>query len=264
VIPHIGPQLAALAALCAPEDRGAVRGWTIDRWKIDDEALEALLDVYEALLLGGLEAEIEASLEADGIDVSALLIDDDAARDVITRSDLTELAAAAAAVGADGWPQETMHLPNVPKGSRARSEVGIDVLAVRMDFESDEVELGPGEMLFIGSVKHTVEDPADCRYKLVRSVSPSDLTLPYVGQQLRVLSGHLMAKGIRARRVYLFLRGFPDGQRVAITITGAIDSTLEDEFFDQMANLPEADGIRHCRHLVFDGLEDLHELTEDD
>lgn len=260
MIPHIGPQLLVLAALCDADDKGVVNGWTIDSWKVDDDALDALRQVYDALLAGGLEQDIEAALEADGIDVSALLFDDDTARDVITRSDLTELAAAAAAIGIDDWPEETMHLPNVPKGSRARSEVGIDVLAVRMDFDSDAVKLLPNEMLLIGSVKHTIDDAGDCRYKLVRSVSPSELTLPYMFQQLRVLNGRLEAQGLHSGRVYLFLREFPDGDHVAITVTGAVDSELEEEFLHQMTNLPQAQGARHCRHLLFDGLRDLHEL----
>ena len=262
--PHIGLQLATLAALCDPDDKGTINGWSVDTWALDDEALEALSDLYEALLTGGLEEEIEAALNADGIDVSALLFDDDRARDMITRSDLTELTAAAAAIGVDDWPDDTLNLPNVPKGSRARSEVGVDALAVRMDFESEEVELEPNDTLFIGSVKHTIDDPGDCRYKLVKSVSPSDLTLPYVAQQLRVLSGRLEAQGFKPRRLYLLLRNFPDPEHVAITITGAVDLDLEDAFLDQMVNLPEVEGTRRCRHLLFDGLATLHELLNDD
>jgi hypothetical protein len=137
-------------------------------------------------------------------------------------------------------------------------------LAVQLDIDSESTELLDGEVLHIGSVKHSIDDPADCRYKLVRSVSAKDLTLPYVAQQLRVLSGRLESTGINGRRVYLFLQDFPDDDHVAITITGAVDVGRGDEFLEQMEHLPHVVGARVCRHLLFDHIDDLHELVDDD
>jgi hypothetical protein len=220
--------------------------------------------VYHALLAGGLDDQIANALEGHGIDALALLTDEGGARDVITRSDLTELAAAAAAIAVDDWPYETMTLPNVPKGSRARSESGIDVLSVALDVDSESTELMEGETLYIGSVKHTIDDPSDCRYKLARSVSPTDVTLPYIAHQLRILSGQLEMAGINGRRVYLFLRGFPDDDHVEVAITGAVDGALRAEFLAQMSHLPQVTGRRRCRHLLFDDLEHLHDIIDDD
>lgn len=264
MLPHIGSELLVLAELCSTDDVGEFKGWSVDVWEFDEDALVALRAVYDALLLGGLDDEIAAALEADGIDTHVLLTDDESAREVITRSDLTELAGAAAVISVDHWPYETMALPNVPKGSRARSEVGIDILAAELDFASDSTALVDGETLFIGSVKHTVNDPVDCRYKLVKSISPNDLTLPYVTQQLRILSGRLEAQGLNGRRVYLFLRDFPDGDHVEMAMTGAVDATLRAEFLNQMHHLPQATGSRRCRLLLFADLEELHELIDDD
>ncbi len=264
MLPHIGPELLALAELCETEERGSFNGWTVDVWEFDAEALAALCDVYRALLAGGLDGDIASALESQGIDTLALLTNEESAREVITRSDLTELAAAAAAIAVDGWPYNTMALPNVPKGSRARSEVGIDVFAVDLDFDSDSTVLLDDEILYIGSVKHTVDDPSDCRYKLVRSISPKDLTLPYVAAQLRILSGRLEAQGLNGRRVYLFLRDFPHEHHVGITMTGAVDERLRADFIEQMDGLPQVTGSRRCRHILFEALEGLHELVEDD
>jgi hypothetical protein len=262
VLPHIASELDALAELCDLETLAAVNGWQIDSWTLDDEALGALAMVYEALLRGSVDAELTDALAEQGIDVTALLVDNSSARETITRADLVELVAAAAAIGADAWPATTLCMPNVPKGSRGRSEVGIDIMSVQMDFEDDTDTLGPAEKLFIGSVKHTISDPADLRRKLMASVS-TDLTMPYIARQLRVFDGRLAERGFDARRLYLFLLDFPDEYHVEIAMIGGIDSSMIDEFRDQLRHLDQAGGSnRRCRHLVIEDIARLHELVD--
>ena len=259
MIPHIHDELLALAELCAVEDLGVRQGWWIDRWEMDDEAVSALVDVYDALLLGGLEDEIAERLEARGVDIEALLVAEDAARDEITRSDLIELAAAAAAIGIDEWPFERMHLPNVPKGSRRASEHGIDIIATTLNLDSNDDDLTANEVLYIASVKHSIDNPSDLRLKLVKSVSEQSLSVPYATQQLRILHGRLAQAGHEVPRIYLFLVNFPDSEHVVIAIAGGVDADLAEDFLAQMDNLPEAAASDHCRHLVVDDIGLLHE-----
>jgi hypothetical protein len=257
VVVHVKEELLALAATCEVDSLGTVKGWVIDTWLLTAKALSALGQTYTALLRGDIDAEIKLALAARGVDVEQLF-SAAARRDVITRSDLTELLGAAAAISIDGWPLETMLLPNVPKGSRSRSESGIDILSVALQPAAADDNLTPDEALYIGSVKHTTSSPRDLRQKLNNSVT-SDLSMPYLASQLRVFHGRLTERGLDARRVYLFLG---DDTHLVVAMIGAVDSASADEFKREMAALKPAPPSGRCRHLLVPQLATLQNIVD--
>jgi hypothetical protein len=153
-------------------------------------------------------------------------------------------------------------LPNVPKGSRGQSAPGIDVLAVLLNQSDTSELLGDGEWLYLMSAKHTTEDVGDLRRKLVHSVSKEELTVTYLGSQLRVLAGRLAERGYDTKRIRLFLRSSPllDPKHVRILAVGAVDAGEEERFVEQMKLLPPSESrLRHFRRVLVPELHTLHE-----
>jgi hypothetical protein len=254
----------ALVALAGDEVtvHEVVNGWRVDRWEMSDASIDALVALYHSVITGDIEDEIAAALEATGVDVNALFYDevDSEARNRTTRADLCELAAAAAWVAIDEWPHETLHMPNVPKGSRSKSESGIDVLSLLLLDDGASDSLQDGEFLFIGSVKHTVQDIGDLRRKLIRSVSTAhELTQAYIMQQLRLFVGRLSERGVVAQRAFLFVAEDIDtSPRISIALTGAADATDLVSLVDEMNSLPTSTCDRACRLLLLSNIADLH------
>jgi hypothetical protein len=140
-----------------------------------------------------------------------------------------------------------MHMPNVPKMSRRKSDSGVDIFVVTVRETSDSEDLTDGEHLTVASVKHTV-DPKTAggmRWKLAASLAPGELSAPYVTSQLRVLNARLRQEGLNAQsasRVYLFLRDFPHPKIVDLFAVGVVDPDLKDNLIQQAQLLPHPHG----------------------
>jgi hypothetical protein len=80
-----------------------------------------------------------------------VLIDTDGSRDLVTRADLCELAAAASLLAADGWRGDRLMMPNIPKASRRRSESGFDAMSTTL-LPEGAGEVAEGELLLLASV----------------------------------------------------------------------------------------------------------------
>lgn len=245
VLPHGQAELRALADLCAVDDGEVRGGWHLDRWRLGDEEVSAVAEVYAAVLSADtIDAEISDILLDEGIDLTELLLAQDDRKDDTTRADAVELAAAASLLAVNEWPDDTLHMPNVPKMARKKSDSGIDVTAVKL-VDSAAAELVEDERLFLASVKHSIDpDARGLRYKLVKSVK-EDLGAGYMAGQLRVLHGNLVREGMArhvATRIFQFMRHLNSGDRVTIHAVAAIDSDAEVSFESDLAHLPALPG----------------------
>jgi hypothetical protein len=217
---------------------------------------------YDAVLAGGATDPVLALLGEAGINLDAYLIHADASKEDITGADLT---AAASLVAVPGYEIDTMRMPNVPKMSRRKSESGLDVTVVNLrDDLSDGVHLQDGERLTIASVKHAVGDSAGgMRWKLVDSLSDTELGHVYLASQLRVLNVQLRSEGRSAQcaaRVYLFMRDFPRLGAVDWYAVGITDPDLTDDLIHHVQRLPDiGKGNRNFRMIFLPGLRTVHE-----
>lgn len=235
-------------------------GWSVDSWALEPSDIDRLLDAYRELLVPSCDDQVQALLHDTGIDLDALLADADGAREMITRADLCELAAAASLLAAGNWPAERLVMPNVPKGSRKKSESGIDILSSTLEPEQDGA-LAPGEMLLLASVKHTLTSATTLRTSLVASVL-KELTPVYLATQLRVYKARLdlLEPRLNTDRVFLFLDGFPDDDHVRIVALAVVDPDMEQDLAAQLQKLPGVpEGVYSMRILYVPGLAGLHE-----
>jgi hypothetical protein len=261
------PRLATFAAE-EVEALSSVNGWAISRWRMSQAAVDCLADVYDALITTNVDDELIAILSDSGVDVIALFYDEkeSESRHRTTRADLLELAAAAAWVGLDDWPIENLHMPNVPKGSRDRSDAGIDAMSVRLDDDGPPGALSSLETLFIGSVKHTTVDVADLRRKLVESVTPTGgLTSVYLMQQIRVLAGNLSLRGRPSPRLVLFAPETPGSSScIFLGVAGCIDADDEADLVAQLLHLPSQDEPGNFRLILVENIASLHQTVATD
>lgn len=265
VIPHGAAELLLLAERCVCSEPENINGWHVDVWRLDDEAVRRLSETYRAVLLGDTETDdAYAQLLNDvGIPLDELLIDEENANDRITRADAVELAGAASLLAADDWPSNTLQMPNVPAMSRAKSDSGNDVTAVILLGDAGS-GLIIGERLFIASVKHTISaDIADVRRKLTNSVFPKTLTAAYMALQLRVFSARLAESGVPAadsKRVFLFLRNWPDFNYVQIHAIAGVDASYAGVIDEELERLHVVgDRTYRFRVLLIPDLGTLHE-----
>ena len=262
---HGRTEIVALAEHCVIVVGDDSNGWHVDAWRMDDDDVAGAVAVYAAVLGGGVTDPVVALLEEEGLDLEALLIDTKHGKDDITRSDLTELAAAASLVAAPGCDIDRMHMPNVPKMSRRKSDSGVDIFVAILSQDADLNELQADEGLTIVSVKHTIDDKSagGMRWKLADSLSNRELSIPYLASQLRVLNARMRQEGLAigpAARIYLFLRDFPDHNIVDLFAIGVVDPDLEDDLSHQIELLPEADqSNRTFRMILMPGLRNVHE-----
>ncbi|MBT2879067.1 hypothetical protein OHB37_19450 [Streptomyces albidoflavus] len=263
MLTHGRESLLKLADRCVALSLSPVMGWSCDKWILDNDDVDIAVEIYQDLLSGDSTEQAVDALASAGVDLDSLLQAPGEGNERITRSDITELIAAASVISLDGWLAEELCMPNVPKMARKKSDSGIDILAVRLD-ASPEMTLSSADVLLIVSVKHSV--PKDnsaysLRYKLVKSLS-DDLTLPYLASQLRVLNAKLQEQGMtkeRASKVYLFLAPSTDQNRSIIGV-GLVAPDLEDSLSEELQNLPDTDGqARHFRSVIIPGLQTLHE-----
>lgn len=255
MLPHIKVALETLAAKCLQCGVDDHDGWSVDWWELDADSATAAVAVYSDLLRGGSTESVRGLLIERGIDLDAYLLGAES-RDEITRSDLTELIAAASIVARDGWSPDGLHMPNVPKMARKKSDSGIDVMGVFLDAANEGFPEGD-ERLILVSVKHTVQgDTSQLRSSLLKSVT-DDLSRPYLAAQFRVLSGRLMSEGAtdeQAARVYLFLDVVEDGERVDLLAVGVADASVLGDFKQRVERLPRALPAKRFRGVVVPGL----------
>src|SRR5262252_347270 len=127
MLTHGRDELIALAERCVIDHLGEVNGWNVDSWDMENMDVEAAIKVYAAVLTGGATDPVIALLATSGLDLTEALNDVAHSRDEITRSDLTELTAAASMIAEPGCNIDYMYMPNVPKMSRRKSDSGVDI-----------------------------------------------------------------------------------------------------------------------------------------
>lgn len=264
-LPHAETELLVLAAGCVCTGARTVRGWDLDRWDLDDDDVARAVATYTALLLGDTDPDADEILLDAGVTLDELLLDAPGRNDRITRADVVELVAAASAIAQDSWPSGTLHMPNVPKMARGKSDSGVDAMAADLQ-DSPPDDLGPDDVLYLASVKHTVKTTsADLRYKLLESVGPDELSTAYMAGQLRVFHGELLRAGVprtTARRVYRFIRDWPDPMHVRILAVAAVAPAMAGDLNAQLnAHLPEVPpGLYRLRAVTIPDLPTLHSL----
>jgi hypothetical protein len=245
--------LAQGANIVALED---ANGWHIDAWRLNDADVGASISLYAAVLSGDATDPVAALLAESGLDLEALLLDEEQSKQEITRSDLTELIAAASMVALPGCDTDKMLMPNVPKMSRRKSDSGIDIFVadIRED-ASDDSDLYDDEYLTIASVKHTIDDSTSgMRWKLAESLSSKELGAAYLTSQLRVLNSNLQQSGLgrgSAARVYLFIRDFPHPERIDLYAIGVADPALESDLAHHVRLLPDAGRSSRTFRMIF-------------
>jgi hypothetical protein len=264
MLAHGKSEVEALATRCSVTEGDDANGWRVDVWNMNDLDVDGAVAIYKAVLEGGASDSIIELLAEGGIDLNALLVD--TGKDDITRSDITELTAAASLVAVPGCNVDLMYMPNVPKMSRRKSDSGIDIFVAIVN--SDQVtaeELEDGEHLTIASVKHTVkiDSASDIRWKLANSLSENELSAPYLASQLRVLNARMQQEGVSqgaASRLYLFLRDFPQRDSVDLFAIAIADPDLRDDLEHQVTLLPDAgQSNRTFRMILMPGLRTVHE-----
>jgi hypothetical protein len=234
---HGKDEILHLATLCKSVDRQSIEEWHVDECHFSEIHVASLRDAYLAVLKGGVDSQIVAELRKLGVPIDELLVADDDARDLVTRSDAIEIAAIATLIELDDWPTDTLVAPNIPKMSRKKSDSGIDAIAVTLDPESSRsAPIADHEVLFLCSVKHTLVETTDAlRRDLLKSASTSELTAAYLAAQLRVFKGRLESEGMRdASRVFLFIADFPNSPNVHIHAVAAVDAEKRADFRDQL------------------------------
>lgn len=262
-IPHARAELLALGSSCSCTNAHKVAGWAVDDWVLDADDIDGAIKTYEAVIAGGSSPDVHAILRHAGVDLDALLKAPQSASDLVTRADVVELIAAAAHLGWDHWPIDAMHMPNIAKMSRGKSDSGLDVTTVTLAGAPTDA-LAPDDQLFISSVKHTLDtNTASLRYNLVKSVT-ADLSRPYMAAQLRFLNGELVKAGMApatAAKIFLLLRDWPDYDHVYLHAVAAILPAARTHLETQLVdNLPQVTSNRHgFRVLTIDGLDTLHE-----
>jgi len=132
-LPHAETELIGLSDGCSCTNHRQIRSWDVDDWLLDDDDVDRAVAAYTALLRGDTDPDAGEILIQAGVVLDDLLISRPKAVSQVTRADVVELIAAASLLAEDGWPLDTMHMPNVPKMARGKSDSGIDVIAARLD-----------------------------------------------------------------------------------------------------------------------------------
>lgn len=267
MVAQIRDELALVAGACRNHPAEPIRGWTVDVWEVSSVALAHLAAAYRLLIVPeNIEEQVLAALTEEQVSVSQILYGPASSSTAgITRADMVELAVAASLLAVEGAPIERMVLANVPKGPRNRSEPGLDVLSVVLAELEDPPHLQDFERLFIVSAKHSIAPGlGDLRRKLEDSVSDNQLSVTYLGPQLRLFEHRLWSQGVNAKRVYKFLSQIPflDPRHVSIVAAGAADASRRSEFASEIQKLkPSKSGLRHLRQVLIPDLAQLQELV---
>lgn len=262
-LPHAESELLELAAHCVSTNAREINSWDVEDWVLDQDDVDRAIATYTALLRGDTDPDADDILAGSGLVLDDLLLNRPKAVHKVTRADVVELIAAAYLIEEEGWPLDTMHMPNIPKMARGKSDSGIDVMSVQLG-ASPVDELSDDDRLWLASVKHTIRDASDLRYKIITSLMPGDLSPVYVASQLKVLNAHLILIGMPrhvSKRIWMFLRNWPNFAHVDIVGVAGVDPRMQANFETQLEdNAPEVDaGTYQLRVLIIPGLWTLHE-----
>jgi hypothetical protein len=265
MLPHGSEKLADLAAQCVVTPLDGVNGWGVDVWDMTASDVDLAVEIYQAVVTADMTAgdPVVQALASQGIDLLALLADPGHGRELVTRADIAEYAAAASLIASDGFASPSMHMPNIPKLARRKSESGIDVFDVKLHQGAGGVQLGIHERLGLASVKHTLTDAAsNLRLAIAKSLSGKhDLTQAYLAAQLRHLAGRLKAEGMAhadAARVTMFMANFPDPTSVGMFGIAVVDPQLRADMIAQLASLPVVRAGHKFRIITFPTLDTVH------
>jgi hypothetical protein len=263
MLAHGRDELIALAEQCVISCLPEVNGWKVDAWDMDDSHVELAIQVYAAVLAGGTTDPVIALLADSGIDLTEALNDAEHSKDDITRSDLTELTAAASMIAEPGCNVDYIYMPNVPKMSRRKSDSGVDIFVAVLRKAAGVDDLYNDEFLTVASVKHSIDhSTGGMRWKLADSLSARELSIPYMATQLRVLNARLQQEGFareEASRVYIFLRDFPQPSNVDLFAIGVVEPDLRDDLAHHITLLPTSPHPGRTFRMIFlPGLTDVH------
>ena len=268
MLPHGTAELAVLAGQCVVTSLNTINGWDVDVWDMSPAEVDAAVDVYNAVHAAGTTAQdpVITKLASKGIDVMSLLAAPGQGLDLVTRSDVAEYAAAASVIATDGFTDQTMLMPNIPKMARRKSDSGVDVFDIKLDGAQPgtSTALVAGEQLGLASVKHTTAEHASpLRLDVQNSISHKhELSRSYLMAQLRFVHGRLVAEGMahdKAMRAFLFMDDFPDPAHVGLYGIAVVDPKLREDMVDQMQNLPTVSGGHKFRIITFPDLEHVQD-----
>lgn len=177
---------------------------------------------------------------------------------------MIEIAAAASIIASNHLELGLVSMPNVPKASPNQSAPGIDMIALRLDALVPPDVIGKDDLLIITSIKHTIQDINDVRRKLIKSISPLELSIAYVSWQLRAYHGRMLERGYEVSKAFSIfkklVRGEP-GNHQLVAVAG-VDDTNMDQISDQCGLLGEfRSGSRHFRWILFPQISELHSLV---
>jgi hypothetical protein len=256
-VPSVWDELLDLANAYAPQHQSVSAGWRKECWIIGGDADDALVRTYAGLLVpGNVEHVAEQLIENAGVDLGELLADAPGKAAKITRSDCAELAAAASHLAGDGWPIRTLHLPNIPKASRRRSDSGIDVMAAILDPAAEAgTQLGPNEAVLLSTVKSRQSAGKAAVAAAVRSLDEFGDRV-YLAQQLRVLTSVLDERGIPGdvTRAYWVLSQADRARPHAVAVT---DAAVHPSVDTALRDLSDADGQTVIRGILIEDFESL-------
>lgn len=266
MIAHGLAEIQQLAAAGEIADEEPVAGWAIARWDLGQAERALAVSAYRAVVAADSAEwdEVADALAANGVDVAELFFETtatDAAVAKTVRGDVGELVAGALTLRLDANQPDDLFLQNIPKGSLAKSESGLDIALVLFDHEATAAELEPHESLVLGSAKHTMTDLGQLRRSLVASVS-TEWSQPYIAQQLRVLHARLKSEDrhVRPERLFRLLECELGGEQLPINAVALIDSDRRDDFEDELAKLANAGGdFQRFAVVTVPSLAELHE-----
>lgn len=266
MLPHGSAELAVLAGQCVVTSLNTINGWDVDVWDMAPADVDGAVNTYNAVHAAGTTPQdpVIAKLAGKGINVMNLLAGPGQGLDLVTRSDVAEYAAAASVIATDGFTDQTMQMPNIPKMARRKSDSGVDILDIKLDAAQPgtSAALVAGERLGLASVKHTTTQYASpLRLNVQHSISHRhELSRSYLMAQLRFVHGRLVAEGMphdKALRAFLFMDDFPDPAYVGLYGIAVVDPKLRDDMVDQMQNLPTVSGGHKFRIITFPDLENV-------
>ena len=268
MLPHGIAELDVLAGQCVVNSLCTINGWDVDVWDMTTDDVDRAVDVYSAVHAAGTTPQdpVVIKLAGKGIDVMNLLAAPGLGLDLVTRSDVAEYAAAASVIATDGFTDQTMQMPNIPKMARRKSDSGVDVFDIKLDSAQPgtSTTLVAGEQLGLASVKHTTTEHASpLRLNIQNSISHKhELSQSYLMAQLRFVHGRLVAEGMahdKAMRTFLFMDDFPDAAHVGLYGIAVVDPKIRDDMVDQMQNLPTVTGGHKFRIITFPDLENVQD-----
>lgn len=236
---------------------GAFNGWAACETILTNEQVDLACAAYRECLVPPVPDPIRRAFEADGEPIEQFLLAEEESDETLTRSDITELVAAASLMNSDNVDGRFIELPNVPKRSRAVSEHGTDFVALRLSTTDAQTAWGPEDMLFVGSVKHTTADPDDLRRKLVASIGKG-MPRRRLRGEVRVLVDQLSRSGIDARRAFVALLSFPDPTRVTLIGVAVVAPAHHESLVAGFEKLPAHKGGRRILAVVVEDLGQLH------